>query len=88
MSKNSSVKTTVREVYDLTIEDNGVGIYIEITGNGFLYNMVRIIIGTLLDVGYGKITPEKIKEIIDSRQRKNAGKMVPSQGLQLLSVEY
>ena len=63
-------------------------IYIELTGNGFLYNMVRIIVGTLVDVGLGKIKPEEVKDIIESKDRSKAGKTFPPQGLYLLKVEY
>ena len=63
-------------------------IYIELTGNGFLYNMVRIISGTLLDVGSGKIAPEEIKNIIETKDRKLAGKTLPPQGLCLVEVNY
>ena len=63
-------------------------IWIELTGNGFLYNMVRIIAGTLVDVGLGKINPEDIIKIIKSKKRENAGKTLPPQGLYLVKVEY
>ena len=63
-------------------------IYIELTGNGFLYNMVRIIAGTLVDVGEGKIEPQNIPNIIDSKKRENAGKTLPAKGLFLMRVEY
>ena len=61
---------------------------IELTGNGFLYNMVRIIAGTLLDVGFGKINPSEIPHIISEGKRENAGKTLPPQGLCLINVEY
>ena len=63
-------------------------IKIILTGNGFLYNMVRIIAGTLVEVGTGKINPEKVKEIIELKDRKNAGKTLPPTGLCLYNVEY
>ena len=63
-------------------------IYIELTGNGFLYNMVRIIAGTLVDVGLGKIKPEKIPEIIKDGDRKKSGKTLPPSGLFLMKVMY
>ena len=63
-------------------------IYIELTGNGFLYNMVRIIAGTLVDVGIGKIKPEDIKKIIESKDRSLAGKTLQPNGLYLVSVKY
>ena len=67
-------------------KENLVEFYV--TGNGFLYNMVRIIIGTLLAVGEGKITPNDVKNIIKSGNRSLAGKTLPSKGLTLLSVKY
>lgn len=88
MSKKSSIKTTVRNISNIEIIKNNTGIYLNITGNGFLYNMVRIIMGTLLDVGYGKIKPVKVQEILESKARKNAGKKAPGHALMLLSVEY
>jgi len=63
-------------------------ITLSITGNGFLYNMVRIIAGTLMYVGLGKITPEQIPEIILSKDRKKAGKTMPPEGLILMEVGY
>ena len=63
-------------------------IWIELTGNGFLYNMVRIISGTLVEVGMGKIEPKEIEDIIKSQKRENAGKTLPPQGLYLVNVEY
>ena len=63
-------------------------IWIELTGNGFLYNMVRIIVGTLVEVGESKISPESIRDIIESKKRENAGKTMPPQGLYLVNVEY
>lgn len=61
---------------------------ISVTGNGFLYNMVRIIAGTLLYVGIGKLTPADVAEIIDNKDRKRAGKTLSAKGLHLLSVYY
>ena len=63
-------------------------IYIELTGNGFLYNMVRIIAGTLVDVGIEKIKPNDIPDIITQGKRDLAGKTLPPNGLYLLNVEY
>ena len=63
-------------------------IIIELTGSGFLYNMVRIISGTLVEVGMGKKAPEDIPEIIKSGKRENAGKTLPAHGLYLVKVEY
>ena len=88
-SSGTSSKSSVRTIYKAeVIEMPGERIYIELTGNGFLYNMVRIIAGTLVDVGIGKIEPSDIEKIIESRERSNAGKTLQPQGLYLLKVEY
>lgn len=83
-----SVKTTVRTIYELKIEQSGNIITMDITGNGFLYNMVRIIAGTLVYVGSGKIDPKDIPLIIASRDRTRAGITAPAKGLCLKEVFY
>lgn len=87
-SSGGSVKTTIRTITDLHIESNGDIIKIYVTGDGFLYNMVRIIVGTLIMVGNNKIKPNEIKEIIDSKDREKAGICVPANGLVLEEVYY
>ncbi len=87
-SPGSSVKTSVRTIYDLHIENQGDEIKIFVSGDGFLYNMVRIIVGTLVLVGRGKIKPNEIEEIIRSGDRKRAGKCAPPTGLYLEKVFY
>lgn len=87
-SSGTSSKSSIRIIYDAKVYKKDDDICIELTGNGFLYNMVRIIAGTLLDVGIGKILPEDIKEIIESKDRQKAGKTLPAQGLFLVKVEY
>ncbi len=87
MSTGSSVKTTVREIYRADLYEEGDRIVIELEGNGFLYNMVRIIVGTIVDIGRGRIE-ESIDEIIKSKDRKRAGHTAPACGLFLKSVEY
>ena len=88
-ASGTSSKSSVRTIYKAEVIDAGnERIHIELTGNGFLYNMVRIIAGTLVDVGLEKIEPEDIKEIIKSQKRENAGKTLPPQGLYLVKVEY
>ena len=87
-SSGTSGKNSVRTIYKAEIKNEGEHIYIELTGNGFLYNMVRIIAGTLLDVGLGKIKPEQIIEIIKSGDRTKAGKTLPAHGLFLVDVKY
>ena len=88
-ASGTSSKSSVRTIYKAeVIEKENNRIWIELTGNGFLYNMVRIIAGTLVEVGLGNIEPEEIKNIIESRKRENAGKTLQSQGLYLVNVEY
>ena len=87
-ASGTSSKSSVRTIYKAEVIKNEDRIYIELTGNGFLYNMVRIISGTLLDVGIGKIRPEEIKGIIEAKERKGAGKTLPAHGLCLMEVTY
>ena len=86
-SGNSS-KTTVRTIYSLDIEKDGDFIKIRVTGNGFLYNMVRIIAGTLIYVGEGRIAPDDLPEIIASGDRRKAGKTAGPSGLVLVKIMY
>ena len=87
-ASGTSSKSSVRTIYEAKVYQEGDRILIELTGNGFLYNMVRIIAGTLVEVGMGKIKPEQIPEIIQSKKRENAGKTLPPNGLYLLRVMY
>ena len=87
-ASGTSSKSSVRVIYQATVEKKEEKIWIELTGNGFLYNMVRIIAGTLVEVGMGKILPEEIPKIIESKQRVRAGKTLPPQGLYLIQVQY
>lgn len=87
-SSGTSSKNSVRTIYKAEVKQDKERIIIELTGNGFLYNMVRIISGTLLDVGLGKILPEKIPNIIEEKNRQKAGKTLPPHGLYLVAVEY
>lgn len=87
-TSGSSVKTTVRTITELYIEEKDNIIKIYVTGDGFLYNMVRIIVGTLIMVGSNKINSNEIKNIIDSKQREKAGICVPATGLVLEKVYY
>ena len=78
-ASGSQTKTTVRTIYKLNVRREKDIVTISVTGSGFLYNMVRIIAGTLVAVGSGKIKPEEIKDIIESRDRTKAGKtLVPN----------
>ena len=87
-ASGTSSKNSIRIIYDAKVEKQGDKIIIELTGNGFLYNMVRIISGTLVDVGLGKIKLEEIPDIISSKERKRAGKTLPPYALYLVNVEY
>ncbi|MDR3216552.1 MAG: tRNA pseudouridine(38-40) synthase TruA [Clostridiaceae bacterium] len=84
----SIIKNTVRTLYFLEISYDNGEYKITVTGNGFLYNMVRIIAGTLVYVGMGKIPADDISGIIEGRDRTRAGKTLPANGLTLVSVEY
>ncbi len=87
-ASGTSAKNSVRTIYKAEVKENGERILIELTGNGFLYNMVRIISGTLLEVGLGKIEADNIPDIIESKNRQNAGKTLPAHGLYLVEVKY
>ncbi len=87
-ASGSTAKTTVREIYALTVEKNQNIIDVVVKGNGFLYNMVRIIAGTLVDVGLSKIPPQDIPYIIESRDRTKAGKTLAPEGLTLMEIVY
>lgn len=81
-------KSTVRSIYEIQIDQIGAEICITYRGNGFLQNMVRILTGTLVEVGLGERTPESMDEILASRTRSEAGGMMPACGLILWEVKY
>lgn len=81
-------KSTVRTIRGIDVELNGTELTITYRGDGFLYNMVRILTGTLLEIGLGERSWETIPEILTSLDRQNAGKTAPAQGLCLVEVEY
>ena len=87
MSSGSSVNDTVRTIYNITLEKQEDLIVLEVEGNGFLYNMVRIIVGTLVDIGRGRIN-ESLKDIINSKNRGKCGHTAPAHGLFLKKVDY
>lgn len=87
-SIKSQATSPVRTVHKLEIYKDGDMITIHIEGGGFLYNMVRIIAGTLIKVGMGVYPPEHVKEIIDGRDRQLAGQTMPACGLTLLGIDY
>lgn len=88
MAAGSPVKSTVRTIYEAKMVREGDFIHFFFTGDGFLYNMVRIMAGTLIDVGKGKISPDSIPGIILSRDRTQAGPTAPPHGLTLEEVYY
>lgn len=88
MAAGSSVQSTERTIYDSHIQQEHNYIHYVVTGNGFLYNMVRIITGTLIEVGREKISPSQILKILASRDRMQAGYTAPPEGLTLEQVYY
>ena len=81
-------KSTVRTVDEITIEEEEEIIRFTFHGGGFLQNMVRILVGTLLEVGYGRMEPERVREILEALDRREAGPTAPPQGLMLIGVDY
>lgn len=81
-------KSTIRTVDEIQISQKGDHLTFTYHGDGFLQNMVRILTGTLLEVGYGKRTPESMAEVLDAKNRKASGFMAPAQGLTLVKVDY
>lgn len=84
----TNTSDTVRTVYDIAVTQEGPDMTIRVTGNGFLYNMVRIIAGTLIRVGRGFYTPEKIRDILDAREHTSEGVTAPPNGLVLVRIDY
>lgn len=87
-SAKKGKKSTVRRIDEITIEKEGDMITFSFKGNGFLHHMIRILMGTLLEVGMGKRTPESITEVIAACNREAAGPLVPAKGLTLMEVYY
>ena len=88
MAEGSDIVDTVRTVTNLSVEKNGDLIEIRICADGFLYNMVRIIVGTLTEVAFGRFDSEEMADIIASKDRTRAGMTAPADGLYLNSVKY
>ncbi|MFO7636294.1 MAG: tRNA pseudouridine(38-40) synthase TruA, partial [Clostridia bacterium] len=88
MASGSRIGETVRTVYEAFAEMEGDIVSFDIKGNGFLYNMVRIIAGTLVDIGTGKTNPHDMIDIIAGKDRGRAGKTMPAEGLYLVDVFY
>ena len=88
MSTGSSIKDTTRTIYSIAIKKNQNDYTFEICGNGFLYNMVRIIVGTLIEIGQGRLSLTNIEKALASGERKYSGRTAQPQGLYLKSVKY
>lgn len=84
----AQVESTVREIYNISLEEQGPLLIIRVCGGGFLYNMVRIIAGTLMDVGMNRKKPEDLPDIIEACNRQTAGPTAPACGLVLIGYEY
>lgn len=87
-SVKAQVKSRVRTIYSISVYKEDNVIHIRVTGDGFLYNMVRIIAGTLIKVGAGEIAPEEMQAILAGRNRELAGPTAVAQGLTMMSLEY
>ena len=87
-SPGGSVEDTVRTIYEFTVRRDGEMVEFSVTGSGFLYNMVRIIAGTLMAVGMGQMAPEDMEGILEARDRRAAGPTAPARGLTLIRMEY
>lgn len=87
-ASGGGARNTVRTVYGIEIVERGENISVSVTGNGFLYNMVRILVGTLLSAGYGETDCERLKRMLESGERALGGKTLPAKGLCLMNVEY
>lgn len=86
--KSKQSHKNVRTIYGIDIDKSADEILFRFHGNGFLYHMIRIIVGTLLEAGMGKRKPEEMETILSSRQRESAGMLVPAKGLTLVEVHY
>ena len=82
------VESTVRTIYSVTVDEQDEDIVIRVCGNGFLYNMVRIIAGTLMEVGKGRWEPERVARILQEKDRTAAGPTAPACGLMLVKYEF
>lgn len=81
-------ETTVRTIYGTCVRAEGTKVIFEVKGDGFLYNMVRIMVGTLIEVGRGRLRPEEVEEILESRDRQKAGPTAPAEGLYLAEIYF
>lgn len=87
-SSGDSRKSSVRTVFRCDVSQDGPWVYIDIEGDGFLYNMVRNIVGTLIEIGRGRWEVERMVEIIAARDRRKAGVLAPAAGLCLMRIDY
>ncbi len=87
-SVKTQARETIRTIYDIQVVREGERITISVTGSGFLYNMVRIIAGTLIEVGRGAYPPERVKTILEGCDRSLAGPTAPAEGLMLMGIAY
>ncbi len=87
-SVHTQAESTIRTIYQIEVEEADTEIRIRVCGNGFLYNMVRIIAGTLIEVGQGKYPPEQVREMLDGKERQKSGPTAPAKGLCLLGYEW
>ena len=87
-ASGSQVKTTVREIYSVDVVEDGGAVAVEVCGNGFLYNMVRTLVGTMLWYSLGKLSLGDISASLKTGNRSLVGKTMPAKGLLLKSVQY
>ncbi len=87
-NESDNKKNTIRTIFKIVVEKDENGFYIEFTGNGFLYKMIRNIVGTLLEIGNKKISLDQIEKILLAKDRKKAKKAAPAKGLFLIKVHY
>lgn len=87
-SAKTEKENKIRTLYEFTVRREGQDVVIWVTGSGFLYNMVRILAGTLMKVGQGAIRPEQIPEILEAKDRTKAGPTLPPEGLTLVEIRY
>ncbi|MDE6621670.1 MAG: tRNA pseudouridine(38-40) synthase TruA [Lachnospiraceae bacterium] len=87
-SVNTAAESTVRTIYDISVDRIGSQITVRVTGSGFLYNMVRIIVGTLMEAGKGNLPPERMEKILKACDRTKAGPTAPACGLTLVKYDF
>lgn len=87
-SIRTQAETTVRTIHSIRVERIGEEIHIRVSGSGFLYNMIRIIAGTLMEIGNGKYPPQHMRTILEALDRQTAGPTAPANGLTLIGYEY